>query len=658
MDIKKRIEELVKQLNHYSYEYYVLDNPTISDEAYDALLRELEELEAKYPKYILEDSPTRRVGDTPSEKLDKVTFKTPMLSLANAFSYDELRVFDKRIRKEGMNPTYNVELKIDGIATTLFYENGKFQLGATRGDGSVGENITLNLKMIKSLPLELTKPLDIEVRGEVYMKRDVFDALNEQRKANGEEEFRNPRNAAGGSLRQLDPNVTRERMLDIFCYTIVNPENYGLTTQYEVLKFLEELGFSVNQEYREFENIEEVINYIETLKDLREKLNYETDGVVIKVNEFDLYERIGYTIKSPKWAIAYKFPALEVETKLLDITYSIGRTGSINPNAVLSPVMIAGSLVQRATLNNEDFIKERDIQIGDYVIVRKAGEIIPEVVRVNFDKRENTIPYKMIEYCPSCNSKIERKADEAMYYCTNPECPGIILASLIYFTSKAGMDIEGMGERIVEDLYNLGYIKKITDIYRLKNYEEELVNLDRMGKKSVSNLLNAIEASKNNPLHQVIAALGIKLVGNKLARTLTEHYSSLEELMNATYDELVAIKDIGNNTAKNIVDYFRDNKELVYELIELGIDSKVEKPKLESSVFAGKTFVLTGKLPTLTRDEASKLIEKHGGKTTSSVSKNTSYVLAGSDAGSKLKKAMELNIEILDEETFLKLIGE
>jgi len=655
--IKERIQELVEKLNQYSYEYYVLDNPSVSDQVYDAMLRELEELESKYPEFILENSPTRRVGDKPSEKLEKITFKTPMLSLANAFSYDELRAFDKRIKKEGVNPTYTVELKIDGIASSLQYQNGKFYLGATRGDGTVGENITNNLKMVKSLPLTLTKPIDIEVRGEIYMKREVFKRLNEERRKNGEEEFRNPRNAAGGSIRQLDPNITKERDLDIFCYTVVNPEKYNLKTQYEALKFLEELGFSVNNKYKEFKDIEGVISYIEQLKDIREKLEYDTDGVVIKVNEFALYDIIGYTVKTPKWAIAYKFPALEVETQLLDITYSVGRTGSINPTAILSPVMIAGSLVQRATLNNEDFIKEKDIQIGDYVFVRKAGEIIPEVVRVNFARRQNTKPFKMIDHCPSCHREIVRKADEAMYYCINPNCPGIKKAALIYFASKAGMDIDGMGERMVEDLYDLGYIKKITDIYRLKNYENELINLNRMGKKSVANLLNAIENSKNNPLHQVVAALGIKLVGNKVAKVLTKHFHSLEELMNAKYEDLIAIDDIGSNTALNIINYFKENKDLIYELISLGINP-IEKEELASDKFKGLTFVLTGKLPTLTRDEATKLIEKHGGKVVSSVSKNTSYVLAGSDAGSKLDKAMQLKVPIIDEEEFLKLIGE
>lgn len=658
MDVKKQMQELVDALNKYSYEYYTNDNPTISDEAYDALMRELEDLEAKNPEYILESSPTRRVGDVTNEKLEKIVFNTPMMSLANAFSYDELRDFDNRIKKVGFNPEYVVELKIDGIATSSSFTKGKFVLGATRGDGTTGENITSNLLKIKSLPKKLTKDIDIEVRGEVYMKRNVFSFLNEERRKNNEEEFRNPRNAAGGSLRQLDPTITEQRKLDIFNYTIVNPNNYGINTQYDALKFLEELGFSVNPHYKKFPNIEEVIEYIEAFADKRSNLNYETDGMVIKVNDFSLYDEIGYTVKSPKWAIAYKFPALEVETKLLDITYSIGRTGSVNPNAVLSPVMIAGSLVQRATLNNEDFIKERDIQIGDFVIVRKAGEIIPEVVRVNFDKRNNTTPFVMIDKCPSCGEDLVRRENEAVHFCVNNNCPGIRLASLIYFASKSAMDIEGMGEKVVEDLVNFGFISKITDIYRLKSRKDDLLKLERMGEKSVNNLLNVIEASKANPLHQVITSLGIKLVGTKLAKTLTNHYHSLSELINAKYDDLIQIRDIGANTALNIVSYFEENKELVEELITLGINPKVQKKDTSSLKFAGKTFVLTGKLETLTRDQAQELIENNGGKTSSSVSKNTSYVLAGSDAGSKLKKAQDLNIEIIDEEKFLKLIGE
>ncbi len=658
MDIKKRIEELVKQLNLYSYEYYVQDKPSVSDQEYDALLRELEDLEKKHPEYVLENSPTKRVGDKISSAFSKVVFSTPMLSLANAFTYQELIDFDERIKKLGITPSYVAELKIDGIASSISYENGKFVLGSTRGDGEVGENITNNLLTVKSLPKVLTENIDIEVRGEVYMKRDVFNSLNEKRKLNDEEEFKNPRNAAGGSLRQLDPSITKERKLDLFTYTIVNPEKYNLNSQSEALEYLKNLGFEVNKQYGVFNSIEEVINYIESFKDKRDDLNFETDGVVIKVNEFKYHEEIGYTVKSPKWAIAYKFPALEVETKLLDITYSVGRTGSINPNAVLSPVMIAGSLVQRATLNNEDFIRERDIQIGDFVIIRKAGEIIPEVVRVDFEKRANTKAFEMTKVCPSCGEKIERKEGEAVYYCLNPKCGGIKLASLIYFASKPAMNIDGLGEKLVEDLFNLGFVKEVTDFYRLKSHRSSLLEVERMGEKSVNNLLAAIEESKNNPLHQVITSLGIKLVGSKVAKTIANKYPSLEKLLEAKYEDLVNIRDIGSNTALNVVEYLDANKDLIMELISLGINPIVEVVKANNQIFAGKTFVLTGKLPTLTRDDATSIVEKYGGSVSSSVSKKTDYVLAGSDAGSKLEKAKSLDIKIIDEEELFKLIGE
>lgn len=657
MDPKERIQELVEKLNRYSYEYYVLDNPSVSDVEYDSLLRELESLEREYPEYVLPNSPTQRVGDTVSEQFEKVTHEVPMLSLANAFSEGELKDFHERIVKAGFRPEYVCELKIDGISMSLKYKNGILFQGATRGNGTVGENITANVKRIRTIPKFLKKNLDIEVRGEVYMRKDVFERHNRLRKERGEELFRNPRNAAGGSLRQLNPAVTEERELDFFAYTVVNPANYGLRSQAEALQFLKDLGFEVNPNFEHCRRVEEVLAYLEKWKDARRDLNYETDGVVIKVNEFLMQEQIGYTIKSPKWAIAYKFPAQEVETKLLDIVFTVGRTGTINPNAVLEPVMIAGSLVKRATLNNEDFIRERDIRKGDYVIVRKAGEIIPEVVRVNFERRENTEPFKMIENCPACGERIVKNANEAAYYCPNPDCPGRKLAGIIYFASSAGMDIEGLGERFVEDLVNRGFIKSIADIYRLKDRKEELVEIEGMGEKSVANLLDAIERSKENGFAQVLTALGIRLVGSKVAKILSQHYSSFDELMRASVEELASIKDIGFATASNVVAYFRDNRDLIEELKALGIDPKAEK-LATSSLLSGKTFVLTGKLPTLTRDEASALIEKYGGNVSSSVSKKTDFVLAGEDAGSKLVKARELNVRIIDEEEFRKMIGE
>ena len=657
MNPQEKIKELVELLNKYSQEYYNNDVSLVSDFEYDSLLRELENLEKEYPDYILPNSPTKRVGDFSESELEKIYYKTPMLSLANVFNENELIEFDNRIKKEGFNPKYVCELKIDGIASNANYNNGRFILGSTRGNGVVGENITSNMKTIKSLPQVLNNNLDIELRGEVYMKKSVFNYLNDIRKEKSEELFKNPRNAAGGSLRQLNPKITEERKLDIFNYTIVNPEKYGLYNQYEALKFLEKNGFSVNPNYELCNDINEVIKYIEKWKDTRKELDYETDGVVIKVNDFSMQERIGYTVKSPKWAVAYKFPAIEVETKMLDIVFTVGRTGNITPNAVLEPVMIAGSLVQRATLNNEDFITERDIRIGDYVLVRKAGEIIPEVVRVSFERRSDGLePFKMIQNCPECQKPLVRAKDEAVHYCLNEECPGRIKAGLVYFASRGCMNIEGLGEKLVEDLFELGYIKKITDIYGLYKYRMQLENIEGLGEKSVSALLDAIEKSKENSLDKVITSLGIRFVGSKVAKILTKRFFSLDEFLTATYEDYVGIKDIGTSTAKSLVNYFKKNYNLIKELESLGINPIEEAITNEEQIFAGMTIVLTGKLESLTRDEASEIIEKLGGNASTSVSKKTSFVVCGSDAGSKRTKALELGIKIISEDEFLDLV--
>lgn len=657
MNPQEKIKELVELLNKYSQEYYNNDVSLVSDFEYDSLLRELENLEKEYPNYILPNSPTKRVGDFSESELEKIYYKTPMLSLANVFNENELIEFDNRIKKEGFNPKYVCELKIDGIASNANYNNGRFILGSTRGNGVVGENITSNMKTIKSLPQVLSNNLDIELRGEVYMKKSVFNYLNDIRKEKSEELFKNPRNAAGGSLRQLNPKITEERKLDIFNYTIVNPEKYGLHNQYEALKFLEKNGFSVNPNYELCNDINEVIKYIEKWKDTRKELDYETDGVVIKVNDFSMQERIGYTVKSPKWAVAYKFPAIEVETKMLDIVFTVGRTGNITPNAVLEPVMIAGSLVQRATLNNEDFITERDIRIGDYVLVRKAGEIIPEVVRVSFERRSDGLePFKMIQNCPECQKPLVRAKDEAVHYCLNEECPGRIKAGLVYFASRGCMNIEGLGEKLVEDLFELGYIKKITDIYGLYKYRMQLENIEGLGEKSVSALLDAIEKSKENSLDKVITSLGIRFVGSKVAKILTKRFFSLDEFLTATYEDYVGIKDIGTSTAKSLVNYFKKNYNLIKELESLGINPIEEAITNEEQIFAGMTIVLTGKLESLTRDEASEIIEKLGGNASTSVSKKTSFVVCGSDAGSKRTKALELGIKIISEDEFLDLV--
>lgn len=659
-EIRERIKYLVNILNQYNYEYYILDNPTVDDVMYDSLMRELEALEQKYPEEVLPNTPTKKVGDFLKTDLEEIVHENPMLSLANAFSYDELREFDERIRKVVSNFTYTVELKIDGIASSAHYEDGLLTLGATRGNGVIGENITKNMLMIRTLPKVLSKHLSMEVRGEVYMAKDVFNELNEQKQKENAPLFANPRNAAGGSLRQLDPNITKMRKLDHFAYTLVNPSNYGMTTQSDTLKFLKSLGFNVNPHYRHVKDIEGVINYLEEYKDKRKTLNYETDGVVIKVNEFDLYDLIGYTVKVPKWAIAYKFPAQIVTTKLKDIIFTVGRTGIITPNAILDPVYVGGTMVSRATLNNEDFITSRDLRIGDYVKVRKAGEIIPEVVEVDFDRRNpDATPFVMPLVCPVCGSKLEKAPNEAEHYCKNPECGGRLLEGIIHFASRVAMDIDGLGDKQIEQLFALGFIKDIGDIYLLKNYKEELLSIERFGIKKIENLMNAIENSKQNSLDKFIFGLGIRHVGAKASKNLMKYYHSIDELMSAKKEDLTTIDDIGSIMAESIVNYFQNPKNiaLINKLKSLGVDPQVKEISTNNK-FLGYTFVLTGTLPTLSRDEASKMIEDAGGKTSSSVSRKTSFVLAGEEAGSKLTKAKELGIKIIDEETFIKMLNE
>lgn len=656
MDPKNRIKELTEKLNQYNEEYYIYNEPSVSDYEYDSLLRELENLEKSYPEYALENSPTKKVGDDTEGTLDEVVYDIPMLSLANAFSESEMRDFDRRVKSYGVNPTYICELKIDGISSSSHFQKGKFFLGATRGNGTVGENITSNMKTVRNLPHKLTEEIDVEVRGEVYMKKSVFEHLNKKREDEGEEPFKNPRNATGGSLKQLDSKVTKSRKLDLFAYTLVNAQNYNVKSQLEALEFIKHLGFEVNPNYKHCMSIDEVIDYINYWKDRRKELDYETDGVVIKVNEFAYQDIIGITTKSPRWAIAYKFPALEVETKLIDIKFTVGRTGNITPNAVLEPVMIAGSLVQRATLNNEDFVVSKDIRIGDIVSVRKAGEIIPEVVRVIKEKRTEPLPkFRMIEYCPACNSKLVRAEDEAVHYCLNKECPGRKKANIIYFASKVAMDIETLGEKMVSNLFDLGYLEKITDIYRLKDKKDDLERIEGLGEKSVSVLLDNIEKSKNNPLPKVITSLGIRFVGSKVSKILCKKFNSLDAFVNAKIDDYLEIKDIGIATAQSLVSYFEENKELIEELISLGINPIQESNNI-SNMFSGKTFVLTGKLDTLTREEATKIIEDNGGNVSSSVSNKTSFVLLGKDPGSKYEKALKLNIKIITEEEFIKIV--
>lgn len=656
MNPKERIKELTEKLNQYNEEYYMYNSPSVSDYEYDSLLRELENLEKMYPEYALENSPTKKVGDDTDGSLEQVIYDIPMLSLANAFSEQEMREFDQRVRSYNVNPTYICELKIDGISSSSHFHNGKFYLGATRGNGTVGENITSNMKTVRTLPHLLNEKIDVEVRGEVYMKKTIFESLNKKREQEGEEPFKNPRNATGGSLKQLDSKVTKSRKLDLFAYTLVNAEKYGVNSQTEALEYISHLGFEVNPNYKHCNNINEVIEYINYWKDSRKDLDYETDGVVIKVNEFNYQHIIGITSKSPRWAIAYKFPALEVETKLLDIKFTVGRTGNITPNAVLEPVMIAGSLVQRATLNNEDFVVSKDIRIGDIVSVRKAGEIIPEVVKVITEKRTTPLPkFEMTETCPACGGKLVRAVDEAVHYCLNKDCPGRKKATIIYFASKVAMDIETLGEKLVTNLFDLGYLDKITDIYRLKDRKTELEQIEGLGEKSVKVLLDNIEKSKTNPLSKVITSLGIRFVGGKASKNLCKVFHSLSEFSSASLDDYLQVKDIGIATAQSLVSYFNENKELINELISLGINP-IEIANNTNNLFSGKTFVLTGKLETLTREEATNIIEKNGGNVSSSVSSKTSYVLLGKDPGSKYEKALKLNIKIITEEEFNKMI--
>lgn len=658
IDIQKRIDELVNKLNQYNYEYYVLDNPTIDDSEYDSLIAELEHLEKQYPAFVRNDSPTKQVGAFLKTDLESINHQFQMMSLGDVFNTEELRDFDEKIKKVVNNYTYTVELKIDGIASTAHYDNGLFTLGATRGNGITGENITKNMLMISSLPKVLSEHISIEVRGEVYMKKSILDEVNQKRKIDNLPLFANPRNAAGGSLRQLDEKVTKERKLDQFAYTIVNPEKYGLKSQIEALSYLKKLGFSVNPHYKHCKDIEEVIDAINEYDSLRKTLDYATDGIVVKVNEFDLYDTIGYTVKVPKWAIAYKFPAEIVTTKLKDIIFTVGRTGKIIPNAVLDPIYIAGTVVSRATLNNEDFIVSRDIRIGDYVRVRKAGEIIPEVIDVDLTRRESNLePFKMLERCPKCGSVVEKLETEAVHFCKNPECGGRILEGIIHFASREAMDIEGLGEKQIEQLYSLGYLEDPTDIYLLKNYEKDLLALERFGQKKVDNLLNAIEQSKSNSLDKFIFGLGIRHIGSKAAKTLSKYYESIKALSNATYEELLSLDDFGSVMAESIVLYFENNKniKLLNKFISYGVNPK-SKINTSSQKFLGLTFVLTGTLPTMSREEATAIIEEHGGKTSSSVSKKTSYVLAGDAAGSKLTKAKDLGITIITEEEFKNML--
>ena len=654
--MKERMNELIDIINEADYNYHTLDNPTITDQEYDAYLRELIEIEEAHPEWIREDSPTQHAGGKIIDGFEKVAHKIPMMSLSDVFSESELIAFDERIKKEGINPEYMCELKIDGLSVSLLYEKGKLVRAATRGDGVIGEDITHNVKTIKVIPLKLKEEVDIEVRGEIFMNKKTLEELNEKRKEKGEPLLQNCRNAAAGSIRQLDSKVAASRKLDNFIYHLPDPEDYGLTTHSEAIEYMRKLGFKINPNNRLVKNINEVLEFIEEKGELRPTLPYDIDGVVVKVNSIAEQKKLGYTAKYPKWATAYKFPAEEVLTKLKDIIFTVGRTGQITPNAVLDPVIVAGSTISRATLHNEDYVLEKDLKIGDTVSIRKAGDVIPEVVEAKVERRKGTEKdFVMITECPMCNTPLIKKEGQVDYYCPNNKCPARHIEGLIHFTSRDAMNVDGLGDRIMEDFYNFGFIKNIVDIYNLKNHKQDLIRLEGFGDKSVNNLLDAIENSKSNSLEKLIFALGIPHVGAKTGKILAQNFNTLDNLINASEEELTNIPDIGGIIAKSIREYFdnTDNMEIINKLKELGINMNYLGKKIEKNDnFFGKTFVLTGSLELFTRDEAKDIIESLGGKTVDSVSKKTSVVIVGANPGSKYTKAKELGIEIWSEEEF------
>lgn len=660
---KQRVEELTKLLNQYNKEYYVLDKPSVSDREYDRLMQELIELEAQYPELKSSTSPTVRVGGAILEGFNKVQHEKPMLSLGNAFNEGDLRDFDARIRKVSPNISYVCELKIDGLAVTLHYRDGQFVKGATRGDGVVGEDISENLKTIQTIPLHIPYKDPLEVRGEVYMSKATLDKLNKQRAEKGEELFANPRNAAAGSLRQLDSRIAAKRELAMFCYAVPSAEELGCQTHDESLQKIEEFGFNVNPNREVCDSIDGVLAYIEKWSTNRFDLPYEIDGIVIKVNQLNEQQKLGSTVKSPRWAIAYKFPAEEVETILKDIIFTVGRTGMVTPNAVLEPVRVAGTRVSRATLHNEDYVKERDIRINDRVIIRKAGEIIPEVVKPVIDARHgDEAPFEMIQECPRCGSELIREAGEADYYCLNIDCPARIVESLCHFVSRDAMNIDGLGVKVVEQLYDNQLIENVADIYKLQ--KEQLLPLERMGEKKVTNLLTAIENSKQNSLERLLFGLGIRHVGSKTAKVLAAHFETIDALMQATFDDFKGIAEIGDVIANSILHYFTQeaNVQLINELKALGLNMSYTGAKVstanEANEFYGKTVVLTGTLATLSRKEAGVKLEALGAKVSGSVSAKTDFLVAGEKSGSKLKKAQELGVTVIDEEMMLKMLGE
>ena len=661
LEAKKRHQELVEILEKYSYEYYVLDNPSVSDAEYDDKLSELENLEKLFPELITRNSPTQRIIGQVLTGFNKIHHKYQMLSLGDVFNLEELRIWDRKLCENlnVKNVTYNAEMKIDGLAMSLVYENGELLYCATRGDGTTGEDVTTNVLTIPSIPTHIKIKERVEIRGEVYMPKASFIELNKARKEAGEPLFANARNAAAGSIRNLDSNVAKSRKLDAWWYYLEEPEKFNVKTQAEALDFIESLGFKVNPERKVLTNFEEINKYIEEYSKKRNSLPYDIDGIVLKVNDLSLHEEIGYTAKTPKWAIAYKFPPEEVITKLKDIIYTVGRTGKITPNAVLEPVKVAGSTVQRATLHNEDFIKDKDLMVGDYVILRKAGDIIPEVVTPVYARRDGTqVPFKMITNCPDCGSELVKI--EAMHFCLNKNCPSRKIESLIHFASKDAMDIEGMGDKVCEQFFAEKFIQSIPDIYRLANYKENIIQIEGWSYKSTESLLEAIENSKKKSLEKLLFGLGIKEVGEKMAKVLARFYKNIDRLMSESEENLLKISDIGEVCAASIYKYFHDeeNIKLIEELKQLGLNMNYLGSETinENNYFYNKKIVLTGTLSKYGRKEATEILENLGAHVSSSVSKVTDLVIYGEEAGSKLDKANKLNVRVMNEEEFLDIL--
>lgn len=658
---KKRVEELVPLLNYYTQMYFD-DKQVVSDYEYDMLMKELKGIEKEYPELIRKDSPTQKVGASIKKGFEKVTHEIPLQSLQDVFSFEEVKEFDERMKKlaeeNHKELRYVVETKIDGLSAALEYKNGIFVRGATRGNGIVGEDVTENLKTIKTIPKKLKEPIDIIVRGEVFIGKEEFEKLNADRLMDEEEQFANARNAAAGSLRQLDSKITAKRPLDIFIKKEKKSDSVSFTSHYESLEYLEEIGFHVNPVRILCNNIDEVIAAIEKIGNDREKIAFGIDGAVVKVDDLELREKAGTTYKTPKWAVAYKYPPEKKETKLKDIVCQVGRTGAITPMAILEPVVVAGSKITKTTLHNEDFIRQKDIRIGDTVVIQKAGDVIPEVVEVKKRKRtgEEKI-FEMPKVCPVCGAQAIREEGEAAWYCNGIECPAKLYRGIIHFASRDAMDITGLGEAIIEELINRGLITNITDLYKLTL--EEVASLKKNGKKFAQNLIDSIEESKHRDLYRLVNALGIRHVGVKIAKSLCKTYDTMDKLMNASYESLYMNEEIGKIIAESIYNFFREEQtiDLINKLKEYGVNMVAEKEEGVDERFAGKTFVLTGTLEKYSRDEASEIIEKFGGKTSGTVSKKTAYVLAGEAAGSKLTKAQNLGIPIITEQEFEEMIS-